>query len=402
MLILNLFALALIDPKWLLITIIGAIIFLAITITLKNSLSIPSTIQAHLQVEKIVGRGVILRYGFQKIYVKTNLNLAIDDWVKLDAYNITKLATSLIDESFNNYLKSQGVFFVAQKANVELLNTTASIKQVIYQYFLNGPNFYSQYTPLTLLGYRVDANQEIYTKLKTISIIHLFVISGFHINLWIFILIKISQKLQIKNKYYYLFLPCLLLPYLWLVNFNISAVRAFLLSYFLIINKYFFNDKYDRINLLALTMLIVVLFNPYMVYSLSFLLSFLITYSIFLTLKGCKKKHMKLKVHLAAWSTSALLLAYINENLNLSGLLNGFLVGPIVIVIYFVTSIMFFLKPVIDNLFYLFDVMVNALQYLVIIFPVKLHIGLVLSFYLSWFGIITYCIQKKQLQIKVT
>ena len=92
---------------------------------------------------------------------------------------------------------------------------------------------------------------------------------------------------------------------------------------------------------------------------------------------------MKLKVHLAAWSTSALLLAYINENLNLSGLLNGLLVGPIVIVIYFVTSIMFFLKPVIDNLFYLFDVMVNALQYLVIVFPVKLHIGLVLSFYLS-------------------
>ena len=165
------------------ITIIGAIIFLAITITLKNFLSIPSTIQAHLQVEKVVGRGVILRYGFQKIYVKTNLNLAIDDWVKLDAYNITKLATSLIDESFNNYLKSQGVFFVTQKANVELLSTTSSIKQVIYQYFLNGPNFYSQYTPLTLLGYKVDANQEIYTKLKTISIIHLFVISGFHINL---------------------------------------------------------------------------------------------------------------------------------------------------------------------------------------------------------------------------
>lgn len=390
LLILTFIIFVFVNPKLLFLTAILVTLFLLTIWLINNNLNLPEHLSGKFQVKQIIGNGIVIEKNLSNIFVKTNLNLAIDDWVDLDLSQIKKLDLSLNDQPFFNYLKSQRVFFIANKVQIKLIQTTPSLKQNVLNYFLDGPKFYSQYLPLTLLGYKIDWNQEIYQKLQSVSLIHLFVISGFHINLWIFILVKIANAFKIQNKYFYLIIPLILLPYLWLIGFPISAMRAYLLSYLLIFNKYCWNNKYDQINLLAITMLTTFLINPYIIISMSFLLSFLITYSILLVLRSANPKWIKLKIHFVAWMTSAILIAYLNENLNFSGLINGLILGPIVILIYFISALMFFIKPLMDNIFYLFDTIVNFFQLLVISINVKINLAIPIATYLILFSFLIY------------
>ena len=380
-----------INPKLLLLTTILVLIFLFAIYLISQTITINSKLEGNFRVKQVIGNGIIIEKGINKIFIKNNFNFFIDDLVYLNVEKIEKLNLSLNDDSFNNYLKSQGVFFIANKINkISLINKQLTFKQNVLNYFLDGPSFYSKYLPLTLLGYKIDWNQDIYLKLQNVSLIHLFVISGFHINLWIFILNKIVNKFRNQNKYIHLIIPLILVPYLWLINFPVSALRAYVFSYLMIANKYFWKNKYDSLDLLAITMLIFFLLNPYIISSISFLLSFLISYAILLITRQQKQKFLKLKIHIVAWLSSTFLLTYLNQNLNLTGLFTNLILSPIVILIYFISSLMFFIKPLMDNLFYLFDVVINLLEFIAINIDLKINLWVIVSSYFLLFSCLIF------------
>ena len=138
---------------------------------------------------------------------------------------------------------------------------------------------------------------------KNLGIIHLFSLSGLHISLLCYIL----RKLKVKNIFIYL----ILFAFLFLTDFHISTIRSGLSFIFLNINnKYKLNiSSEDRLIILAYLLLI---FNPYYIYDLGYVFSFVITYSIIYF-----KSDNYIKISLISFITSIPLLISSNFSINL-------------------------------------------------------------------------------------
>lgn len=371
-------SLLLIDWKTLLACSILIALFLIGFYFIHQNLNLPSKLNENLVVNKVLTNGVIVNKGFNKIFIKTNLNLMVDDLVQINSNSINKINSN---KQFDNYLRSEGVHFISgTNTTIEKLITIPTLKQNIYNYLFDGPHFYKKYVPISLIGYKSTYNLDIYEKLKSNSIIHLFVISGFHINFWVLIINKICKSLKLTNKYVLVLIPMLLLFYLWLLDFSISSIRAFIFGILIIINKNFLKEKYKKTDLLSFSMLLVFLSNPFIVYSLSFIFSFIISYVILLSF-NFSKRFLKIKISLVAWISSLILITFINKTISLNGLVNNYIFTPIIIFLYFVTSLFFYIKPLIDNLYFLFDIILNIFVISIISFKLEIDFYLVILLY---------------------
>ena len=98
--------------------------------------------------------------------------------------------------------------------------------------------------------------------LKEMNVIHLVVLSGFHISL----LNKVSNKLFFfisKNNYKIrIILTSIPLMYVYLLGFRISMTRAFLMIFIATINKELFKSKLNRLEIYSITLISLVIWRP--------------------------------------------------------------------------------------------------------------------------------------------
>ena len=84
--------------------------------------------------------------------------------------------------------------------------------------------------------------------------------------------------------------------YILILGMPIAAMRAFIFSFLCFINKKFLHKKFNTLNLLSITMSIFFFINPYIVYSLSFVFTFLMTFVIVLLNSFANLKYKKIKM----------------------------------------------------------------------------------------------------------
>ena len=168
-------------------------------------------INANLIVSEKIGNGIIVNYENKKIFIKTNQIINQYDIAKINCKNVIKINS---DNSFYKYLKSKNVNYVAENSLIQVIGHKYSVKEDIINYLSNGGAYYSRYVPLILLGKRYPKNDIILVKLQNISLIHLFTISGFHINIIIYIFEKIFLNLKIKNKYFHFLIYLFMILYI--------------------------------------------------------------------------------------------------------------------------------------------------------------------------------------------
>ena len=113
-------------------------------------------------------------------------------------------------------------------------------------------------------------------------------ISGLHI---IFLYHIISFILLKIFKYYGHKIPIVLLfLYISFIGFKISATRAFLFLFLQELNKKG-NVKYTKLDILSISFIIMILFNPYQIYQTGFILTFLVSFIlVFLKKKDNENK----------------------------------------------------------------------------------------------------------------
>lgn len=327
-----------------------------------DSINSIQEINANLLVSEKINNGIIVDYKNQKIFIRTNQIINNYDIVKIKSTNVVKI--NLENNNFYKYLKSKNVNYLVEASLIQVIGHKYSINEVIFNYLSEDGAYYSRYVPLILLGKRYPKNNIILDKLQNISLIHLFTISGFHINIIIFILERIFKCIRIHNKYFYFLIYFSIFFYILLLDMPILAMRAFIFSFLCFVNKKIFNKKFHTLNLLSFTMSIFFFINPYVIYSLSFIFTFSISFAIILLNSSTSQKYKKIKFTIFIWLLSTIFNIYLNKEINFLSWLINIIFTPIISFSYVLTFFFFWMKPILDNYYLLLDILINMFQYI--------------------------------------
>ena len=215
-----------------------------------------------------------------KIYQGYNLTLKCN-FTKLDG----------VSENYNSIYKK--IFYSAYNPTVIAFNQFknapfTSIKE-------NLLNILNEHMPLSagfsygiLTGDTVYITKSVLTDFRNVGTAHIFAVSGLHIG-FLYAMLSIFLKAIKLNKKFHFYIICpILLLYVAFCGFSPSCIRAFVIVSTLTLSKAL-GVKADRISALLLSLIIVLIINPFDLFSIGFQLSFVIYSSLILLVKPFEK-----------------------------------------------------------------------------------------------------------------
>lgn len=138
---------------------------------------------------------------------------------------------------------------------------------------------------LMLFNKKTKLGWEIYKQLKFISVCHIIVISGFHLN----VIISLFNKV-LKNKYLSTIINFIILFFISLfLNFSDGVTRVFIMWIITILDK---DNRVNQFEKLTLSAIIYLFLFPKKLFSFSFQMSYLATFTILYIGKIYKKKFL--------------------------------------------------------------------------------------------------------------
>lgn len=161
------------------------------------------------------------------------------------------------DKNFTNYIRKK----ISEKFDTILPDKESSIIKAM------------------ILGDKEDLSLETKNLYRNLGISHILVISGTHIGIIYIILFKILPIKKEKTKYF--LIGIFLILYLLFTGKSVSTIRAVTMIIFIMIGKYL-DKEIDILEIVNLTMLLIIIFNPWFIYDIGFQLSFSAVYSLIL------------------------------------------------------------------------------------------------------------------------
>lgn len=234
------------------------------------------------------------------------------------------LAKPTNDNAFNyaNYLYSQGI---TNNASIKRLLSYSSHESWLQklQSKMNSQSEVDSYAKMFILGIKDDIDDEDYQRLTDLSIVHLFALSGLHINMLMTMLKKILCFIMPETVVDYVVIGIIGL-YVYLIPFNVSFVRAYLVT---LLNS-LFKGYLNKLDSLAIVTILMLIINPYIIYSLSFIFSYFI-YFIILLLN--KNKYFNLIVFFG----SLPIILMIQYRINVLSIVLTVILVPLIKLLYF-------------------------------------------------------------------
>ena len=216
--------------------------------------------------------------------------------------------------SFKDYLFSKKVFDVIELENIEV-SEHKSIKQYFIDYLDTFSSPVNSYSKNLLLGIKDEYSDNLYDLVSALSLLHLFALSGMHLSL----IEKYLLKLHLPKK----IVSILLCFYVILVRDSVSLWRSLLQK---LLKSY---TSLDSLNALSLTGVLLLLYNPYLLYSSSFIFSMVISLVI-----ECTKK-MKYSF-IYPYLASIPLILYNSYTLPILGVIYGYLCTDLMELIFMI------------------------------------------------------------------
>lgn len=229
---------------------------------------------------------------YQKVYVKyknykfyfndNNQNYFAGDIIKIKG-DIEKATSKHTPNGFDyqEYLEYEGICGKITPLCIQKINYTFSlniIHEKISQYIRNNFDIsYGSILSALVIGDKTNLNEDLTNQIQKVGIGHLFVISGLHMSIVILIVTKILKLLKVKDIIQPYFVTLFLMVYFIISSFMVSILR--------VIISYIFNNNskmknFTQIDKLSLNVILVLIINPYYLFSYSFLLSYIIVFAI--------------------------------------------------------------------------------------------------------------------------
>lgn len=153
-----------------------------------------------------------------------------------------------------------------------------------------------------ILGDKNDIDEEMQEDFKTSGISHILAISGMHVS-YIVIAINLFFKKKIGNRNTKIFIILFLIIYMFITGFSPSIVRAGLMSMLLIGSEIFYR-KNDLATSIGLSLLIIVIYNPFLLKSVGLQFSYIGTIGIIVLNKNIKNILKRIKIRNKKWKYS--------------------------------------------------------------------------------------------------
>ena len=308
--------------------------------------------------------------------------------------NLKEANNNTIPNLFNykKYLRTSGIFYLMTIDKFEKIGNNTSIIYYIKNKLIGRINNIKKsgsYVKTFVLAIN-EIDKDVRSSYQYNGISHLFSISGMHITLFATFLLGIMNKISYNRYFNYFIVNLFLIFFMVLVGFTASSVRSVLMFILFSINK-LFNLKIKSLDIMLIVLIVLLLINPFYLYSVSFLFSYIISTGIVMANRNIKKIKKKLVKNLYISFISFMFslpicINYFNQVNVLSVVLNLFFI-PLVSSIIFPLSIVSLFVPKIDAILYLFigimekcSLLVSNISIFTISFP-KVGIVLVIIYY---------------------
>lgn len=301
--------------------------------------------------------------------------------------------------NYKKYLYNKKIYYTLSVDSYEIIknnkNILYKIKDKLYKKIINLDN--SDYYLAFILGDKTLLSSEIYNSFQSNGISHLLALSGMHINILLLIINMFLKKFKESKRI--IITSIILIVFLILTGLTASLQRATIFYILKNINNKF-NLRYSNIKLLFIVAFIVLFINPFLIYDLGFIYSFIVCFGIFYYSDFIKGNYVvKLfKLSLVTFLFSMPITIMVNYEVNLSSIFINMLFVPWISLIVYPFSLISFVIPILNPLFGFTINITNNMNMLfskisLIINIPKLSIILIILFYL------VLLVRKKKLYI---
>ena len=306
--------------------------------------------------------------------------------------------------NYQNYLRSSKINYKMNVISIKTIKKNKNLSFKMKNFLISRINTYKSknYLNAFILGNNKEIEKSINESYQINGISHLLAISGMHITIISAIFLFILNHLSKKQKTNYLVVIIILFFYMFLTNFSPSVIRAtFLFTAVTIKNILKLNIK--TIYILLIICSGYLFYNPYIIYNIGFLFSFIITFFLILFKEKINNKKTYLsKIFTTSYisflaSTPILVNNFFEINL-LSPFINIIFV-PLVSLIIFPLSLLALIISPLDNILLNLTVLMEKLSLIISninIFKISLS-HLSLPFIIIYYILIYYIIKNKKI-----
>lgn len=293
------------------------------------------------------------------VYISNIDNLELGDKVIVSGqYTTPKRATIPNNFDYQKYLYNNHIFYIMYAKELKLIKKNQNITYEIKKYILNKTSNYKNKGYLNAFIIGDKTNLEFYETYQNNGISHLFALSGMHISMLSLIIYKLVNKLKHKDLIVIIFL----LFYVTLTNFSASILRTIIFFIILKLNKKL-DLNISTKNALLITLSIIMIYNPLIVFDIGFQYSGLVTFGLIVSTKYYKKNYF---YNLFITSFIALLFSipitlYNNYELNLLSILNNLINVPLITFVIYPLSLLTFILKFLEPIY---NLTINLLEFI--------------------------------------
>lgn len=375
-----------------------------------------------IKLEEYIGIKLILRISKSK-----DINLNYADKIKVKGeYILPEQSRNYGGFNYKEHLRTEGIYGIFEADKIEVLKNknlnfiaifTNNLKQKI---ITNINKILPQDTKELflgiLIGYDDNLSEDIEISFRKSSLTHLLAVSGSHIAYIITGIAFSLRLLKVPKKAINILTIIFLILFMYIVDFSPSVVRASIMGIILLLSAILYREN-DVLITISISILLILLENPYKILNIGFLLSYFATIGIICGAKLKSKKeaentllsnilnYLKELITITLYA-NIFVIAITVYNFNtisftfvISNLIAGILIGPITIGGF----ILAILSLISLKLAYIIAILYNLLLELLIystkltslgpfaeIFVPTPSIILVIIYYLSLFLVLIY------------
>lgn len=207
---------------------------------------------------------------------------------KLEKYEINPASYYIKKMRVNMLYKAEVINIIEiSKGDLSLAPTIRNtVKDYLNESTLKStsPIFYAMF-----FGDSDYINEEVINEFRLTGLAHIFAVSGLHIGVLSLFLIKLLEKLKANNVLKLIVTAIILFLYCALCEFSPSVLRATIMVLCYLLAD-IFGRKKDRFSVMCTAAFLILLFNPYAIFEISFQMSFAAIFGIILYSKSIKQK----------------------------------------------------------------------------------------------------------------